>query len=146
MSNAFVFTDCFSQANEILAKPQMSEKVLIDLLLQMDGKTAEEVKEIVKDLIEKVDKESGEAVAKIVDGALASSAILQTRVVEESKVEDAVEKVEDAVEKVVDEVEDGVKKVAEGVTRVVDIVSSSVCGCQYWMVVEKSRWRWWCCK
>jgi len=135
MSNAFVFTDCFSQAKEILAKPQMSEKVLVDLLLCLDGKTPEEVKEIVNLLVEKVDKESGETLTKIVDGALASSVVLQTRVVEESKVEDGVEKVEEEVKKVVDEV-----------TRVVDVVSSSVCGCQYWMVVEKSRWKWLCCK
>jgi hypothetical protein len=121
MSNAFVFADCFNQAKEILAKPQMSEKVLIDLLLKLDGKTAEEVKEIVSLLVEKVNKESGETLTKIVDGALASSVVLQTRVVEEvAKVEDVVEKVGDEVEKVVDEV-----------TRVVDVVVKS---------------KWWCCK
>jgi hypothetical protein len=153
MSNAFVFADCFNTAKEILAKPQMSEKVLIDLLLHLDGKSPEEVKQIVSLLVEKVDKETGETVSKIVDGALASSVVLETRVVEEPKVEDAVEEVKDAVEEVKDAVEevkdaveDGVKKVVDEVTRVVDVVSSSVCGCQYWMVVEKSRWRWWCCK
>jgi hypothetical protein len=116
MSNAFVFADCFNTAKEILAKPQMSEKVLIDLLLHLDGKSAEEVKQIVKDLVEKVDKETGETMTKIVDGVLSSSAVLHTRVVEESK----VEKVVDDIEKVVDEV-----------TRVVDVVKKS---------------KWWCCK
>jgi hypothetical protein len=101
MSNAFVFADCFSTANEILAKPQMSEKVLIDLLLHLDGKSAEEVKQIVKDLVEKVDKETGETMTKVIDGVL-SSTVLQTRVVEESKVEDGVEKVVDEVTRVVD--------------------------------------------
>jgi hypothetical protein len=103
MSNAFVFADCFNTAKEILAKPQMSEKALIDLLLCLDGKTPEEVKEIVGLLVEKVDKETGETMTKVVDGALASSVVLQTRVVEEvQKVEDVVEKVVDEVEKVVD--------------------------------------------
>ena len=121
MSNAFVFSDCFNTAKEILAKPQMSEKALIDLLLCLDGKTPEEVKEIVSLLVEKVDKETGETMAKVVDGALASSVVLQTRVVEEvQKVEDVVEKVGDQVEKVVDEV-----------NRVVDVVVKS---------------KWWCCK
>jgi DNA-binding Lrp family transcriptional regulator len=117
MSNAFVFADCFNTAKEILAKPQMSEKVLIDLLLHLDGKSAEEVKQIVKDLVEKVDKETGETMTKIVDGVLSSSAVLHTRVVEEAA---KVEKVVDDIEKVVDEV-----------TRVVDVVKKS---------------KWWCCK
>jgi uncharacterized phage infection (PIP) family protein YhgE len=121
MSNAFVFADCFNTAKEILAKPQMSERVLIDLLLHLDGKSAEEVKQIVKDLVEKVDKETGETMTKIVDGVLSSSAVLHTRVVEEAaKVEDGVEKVGDQLEKIVDEV-----------TRVVDVVKKS---------------KWWCCK
>lgn len=118
MSNAFVFSNCFNQAKEILAKPQMSEKVLIDLLLHLDGKTAEEVKQIVSLLVEKVDKETGETMTKIVDGVLSSSVVLQTRVVEESKVEDAVEKVEDDVKKVVDKV-----------TRIVDVVTKSKLWC-----------------
>jgi len=98
MSNSFVFSDCFNSAKEILAKPQMSEKVLIDLLLCLDGKTPEQVKEIMSLLVEKVDKEMGETMTKVVDGALASSVVLETRVVEE------VAKVEEEVQKVVDEV------------------------------------------
>lgn len=96
MSNSFVFANCFNQAKEILATPQMSERVLIDLLLHLDGKSAEEVKQIVKDLVEKVDKETGETMTKIVDGVLASSVALETRVVE---VEDEVKKVVDVVVK-----------------------------------------------
>lgn len=96
MSNSFVFANCFNQAKEILATPQMSEKVLIDLLLHLDGKTAEEVKQIVKDMVEKVDKETGETMTKIVDGVLASSVVLETRVVE---VEDEVKKVAEVVVK-----------------------------------------------
>lgn len=98
MSNAFVFSNCFNQAKEILATPQMSEKVLIDLLLHLDGKSAEEVKQIVKELVEKVDKETGETMTKIVDGVMASSVALETRVVEDAA------KVEEEVKKVVDEV------------------------------------------
>ena len=116
MSNAFVFSNCFNQAKEILAKPQMSEKVLIDLLLHLDGKSAEEVKQIVSLLVEKVDKETGETMTKVVDGVLSSSVVLQTRVVEE------VGKVEDVVE-------DDVKKVVDKVTRIVDVVTKSKLWC-----------------
>ena len=92
---------------------------MIDLLLCLDGKTAEEVKQIVSLLVEKVDKETGETMTKIVDGVLSSSVVLQTRVVEEvGKVEDAVEKVEDDVKKVVDKV-----------TRIVDVVTKSKLWC-----------------
>lgn len=79
MSNAFVFASCFDHAKEILATPQMDVKKLEALLLHLDGKSAEEVKQIVKDLVEK----EGESLTKMVDGVLDSTVALETRVVEE---------------------------------------------------------------
>ena len=91
MSNStLVFSDCFEYSKKALASTQMDEKALVDLMLQIDGKTTAEVKAILAESIAKLGGETGVAIAGI------SATIVE----EAPKVEAAVLEVRDAMRKV----------------------------------------------
>ena len=94
MSNsAILFSDCFEYSKKALASKQMDEKALVELMLQIDGKTMDEVKAILAESVAKLGGEAGAVVAKIEESVIKSeTAVLEIR--------EAVAEVEKVVEEV----------------------------------------------
>jgi len=97
MSNSTIlYSDCFEYSQKALASKQMDEKALVDLLMNIDGKSMDEVKAILSETIAKLGSETAGVASKI--EAYATEALK----VEESMLEvrEVVEDVKKAVEEV----------------------------------------------
>ena len=89
MSNsAIFFGDCYEYYKKALASKQMDEKAIVALMLEIDGKTMDEVKTIIAASLAKLSGETGAVIAEI------------SAAVEAPKVEAAVLEVRDAIQKV----------------------------------------------
>jgi len=98
MSNSTIlYSDCFEYSQKALASKQMDEKALVELLMNIDGKSMDEVKAILSESISKLGAETAGAATKIeayaTEALKAEEAVLEVRDVAVAAAEKAVEEV-----------------------------------------------------
>lgn len=83
MSNSAIFYgDCFEYSQKALASKQMDEKAIVALMLEIDGKTMDEVKTILAASLAKLSGETGAVIAEIsaaVDVPKIEAVVLEVR-------------------------------------------------------------------